>query len=186
MLSAEQEAELAESLRLLARWAFGFSREETINIVAEFVQDQGLSNCFTDGVPGEDWIIGFMKRHPTLTLRKPEQLKKTRLKAITNQEVLKDFFHLFRTLCVENNIFNDPSRIYNVDESGFPLDASRTKVLCEKGIRQLFNVIGGSGREQITVNGCCSADGKMLPPYVVYQAAQIRLKWTEDGPVGTK
>ena len=33
-----------------------------------------------------------------------------------------------------------------------------------------------------TINICCNAAGKYLPPYVVYKAEGIYAVWTKDGP----
>lgn len=40
---------------------------------------------------GKDWLAGFMKRHPTLSIRKPEKLSTTRAR-LTNPEITK-YFH---------------------------------------------------------------------------------------------
>ena len=153
-LSKDIEEELAKCIELFASWGFGMGRSEVIEVVREFVNHE-----FPDMKMEvtREWMDSFLKRHPTLTLRKPEQLKKTRVKAITAVDDLQDFYKLFETECTKNNLLNNPDRLYNVDETGFPLDPTRSKVLAEKGARNLFRVIGGSGREQITVNGCCNA-----------------------------
>lgn len=110
-LSPTEEEELVGCLKLLGSWGFGFTRKETKELVADFVRVNEIKNEFINGVPGEEWMALFESRHPDLTSRKPEQLKKTRVKAITNKEIFEDFFKLFQTLCTENNILNNPSRI---------------------------------------------------------------------------
>ena len=115
-------------------------------------------------LPTQDWLAGFTKRHPTLTTRLPEQLKAVRAKSSANATVLEKWFELVRETLEENNLINRPDRVFNVDETGLPLDPKRMKVICQKNIDHLFRVIGGSGRDSITVNGCASADGRMLPP----------------------
>ena len=79
-----------------------------------------------------------------------------------------------------------PEKIYNMDESVFPLDPKRIKVLCERGISHLFHLISGSGRDSITVQGCVWADGFMLPPYILYAAKNLRVYWTTNGPAGAE
>lgn len=53
-------------------------------------------------------------------------------------------------------------------------------------MRHLYRVIGGLGRETITVQGCGNAAGYMMPPYVVYSGKNLRLKWTVGAPEGSR
>ena len=62
------------------------------------------------------------------------------------------------------DLHNKPAQIYNVDETGLPLDPSKIKVIAERGAKNVFGIIGGSGRDNITVQGCGSASGHFLPP----------------------
>ena len=48
------------------------------------------------------------------------------------------------------------------------------------------SVIGGSGREQITVQTCISGIGKLLPPYIVYTGKHLMCEHTDGGPLGTR
>ena len=73
--------------------------------------------------------------------------------------------------------------IFNVIESGMPLDPSKLKVIRQMGIKRLYHIIGGSGRENITVQGSTSVD--VLPPYVVYSGKNLYLNWTRDGYPGS-
>ncbi|GFO40977.1 pogo transposable element with krab domain [Plakobranchus ocellatus] len=67
-----------------------------------------------------------------------------------------------------------------------PLDPKRLRVIGQKNISHLFRIIGGSGRDSITVNGCAGADRRMLPPYVVYSAKNLRDAWTIGRPQGCR
>ena len=163
------------------------TRHETRLIVGEYIRATGRENPFTEDLPGYDWLDGFMKRHKKeLTVRQPEQLKVTTVRSSANQVIFNAWFELLHTTLIENDLLDKPERIYNVDESGFPLDPKRLKVIAEKGAQNLFRIIGGSGRENITVQGCAKADGLMLPPYVLYAAKNLCGKWTEDGPEGAR
>lgn len=185
-LSHKEEEELATCLKLLSRWGFGLTRKETLEVVGEFITATGKESPFVDGIPGEDWLESFMKRHPELSTRLPEQLKSVRAKTAANKDTVSNWFKFLKETLVDNDLLDKPERIYNVDESGFPLDPKRLKVISQKGIPHLFRVIGGSGRENITVQGCGRADGVMLPPYVLYSAKNLRLSWTEGGPENAK
>ena len=82
VLSAAEEAEiLYETCQTFASWGFGLMKEDIINVVAEFVKYHKRHNVFTNGMPGDDWWVGFLRRHPDLVRRKPQQLQMVRAKA---------------------------------------------------------------------------------------------------------
>jgi len=76
-----------------------------------------------------------------------------------------------------------PDQVFNCDESGFATDPSAGFVLARRGSR-VVTAIGGSGRGQISVLACCSAAGKVLPPFVIYKAKKMNSTWTEGGHPG--
>jgi len=61
----------------------------------------------------------------------------------------------------------DPSRIINSDESGFIINSKTGLVLGPKGEKNLYEIVPGSEKEQITVLLTISADGTIYPPLVV-------------------
>ena len=74
VLSKAEEDEMARCLRVLSSWGLGFIKEELLDLVADYVKVMKIRNPFTEGRPGRDWYYGFLKRHPDLALRTPEQL----------------------------------------------------------------------------------------------------------------
>jgi hypothetical protein len=51
------------------------------------------------------------------------------------------------------NLLKDPRRMFNGDESGFPLCLKTGKVIAEKGARHVYHVTS-SNKQQITVMVC--------------------------------
>lgn len=182
-LSSLFEEELAECLKLLASWGWGFSTEELKNVVQEFIESVKLETPFVGGRPGKDWIQGFLKRHPDIVWRKTEHLSNARARA-EDPQVLAAWFDLLEKVLDENGIKDHSAHIFNVDETGFTTDPKPQKVLAEKGAKRVTQSIGGSGREQITVNCAVSASGKTLPPFVIYSGKNLYIAWTEGGPEG--
>ena len=182
-LSSHHEQELAECIKLLAGWGWGFTSEEVKNIVRDFTKEMQIDTPFTEGRPGDDWFRGFLMRHPDIVPRKTEHLSNARARA-EDPEVIKHFFQLFHKVLMDTQVKDMSAQIFNVDESGFVTDPKSQIVLAEKGSKRVTQNIGGSGREQITVNCAASASGKVLPPYVVYQGKNLYLAWTQGGPDG--
>ena len=66
---------------------------------------------------------------------------------------------------VENNIFDDPHCIYNLDETGMSLNPKSQKVVDAVGAKNP-SYITGQTKTQITVLACTSAAGSTLPPFI--------------------
>ena len=56
----------------------------------------------------------------------------------------------------ENKLMDKPAQIYNIDESGIPLDHRPPRVLTRKGQRKVRYCISGN-KSQITIVGCVNA-----------------------------
>ena len=168
---------------MLAEWGWGFSKEEVKDIIQEFVKENGIEIPFIDGRPSRDWLCGFLQRHSKVVPRKTEHLSNARAKA-EDPEVIKKLFQLVQKTLQDVGVSRPPSQIFNCDKIGFVTDPKTQVVSAEKGAARLTLIIGGSGREQITVNCACSASGQMLPSYVVYKGKNLYCEWVQGGPVG--
>ncbi|XP_050294180.1 uncharacterized protein LOC126734543 [Anthonomus grandis grandis] len=118
VLPSDIENEIVKCL--LARTAMGLpcDKAELRKLVGEYVNAKGLGTPFKNGVPEEDWYYSFMKRHPELSLKKPEHLQKLR-KDARKPEIVYHFFDDLKRFIDENNLDDKGSFIFNADESGF-------------------------------------------------------------------
>lgn len=121
-----------------------------------------------------------MKRHPSLTFKKPEQLQKLR-KDVRKPDVIYNFYSQLKDVYTTNNILSsfDGEFVFNCDESGFLTDPSKLKAIGEKG-KTLSRVSGGSGRESISVLAFISANGSFLPPFIVFKGDAVQARWTSE------
>ena len=76
---------------------------------------------------------------------------------------MKEYFDMVKKTLSDNNLMNKPAQIYNVDESGMPLDHRPPKVITQKGQKKVCSGTSGN-KSQITVIACVSAAGHVLPP----------------------
>ena len=185
-LTENEEAEIVETCQIFAEWGFGLRKEDVKGVVADFCRKLKRTNPFKQGVPGDDWWGGFMRRHPALVRRKPQALQMVRAQCSRVEIVNHWFIECLKPALDFLKLHNHPERIFNVDEVGFPLSGRPTSVLVKKGMKSPQSLIPGSGRDNITVQVCCSASGDLLPPYVIYTGQRLQYNCTMGGPIGTR
>ena len=83
-----------------------------------------------------------------------------------NDETLNQYFSLLKDVLTEHGILHSPSQIYNVDESGVPLDPKAPNVVAKRGVKKVrYRMSGKKG--QVTVVGCANAADQVLPPMII-------------------
>ena len=76
-----------------------------------------------------------------------------------------------------NELHDKPSQIFNLDETGMPLDPAPPQVVAGRGMKNPSAPPSGD-RSQITVLACCSASGYAFPlchlrPFISQARAQV-------------
>ena len=85
------------------------------------------------------------------------------------------------------NLMNAPHCIYNADETSFSLCSRPQRVTAKKGAKSPQYIVGGTGKENITVHGyVVSASGQLLPPYILYTGQQLMVDYTLGGPIRSR
>lgn len=161
----------------MGEWGFPLTPKDLGMLIKEFLDAKGLKTRLKDNKPGKDWVAKFMQRHPQLSLRKANLLKRSRA-AVGPQEV-RDFFHKFCK--VAEGV--PPQNIFNYDETNFTEDPGAKKALFARGTKYAEKVCDSS-KSAISVLFCGSATGVLLPPYVVYKATNCYPAWTNNGIPG--
>jgi hypothetical protein len=185
-LTQSQEEEIVLTCQLFAEWGFGLTKQDIINVVAEYFTATRTPNCFKDGVPGDDWWLLFRKRHPELVRRKPQALQMIRARSATPEVIRHWFVECLRPALDKLQLHGKPNCIFNVDETGFPLSGKPGHIMAKQGTKSPQAFIGGSGRENITVQTCINAEGKVLPPYIIYTGKYLLANGTNGGPSNTR
>lgn len=94
-------------------------------------------NCENEAA-GWDWLAGFRKRNPGISLRKPEGTSFSRASGF-NQEIVSSFSKIYDTTCSSmNNV--PPNRIYNLDESALSTVQESPKVHATTGKKQVGTI----------------------------------------------
>ncbi|XP_071083865.1 uncharacterized protein [Haliotis cracherodii] len=95
---------------------------------------------------------------------------------MVSQQKIADWFDTFTTYIADktdSDILHDPSRLYNADESGFPMCPKSGRVLAERGSQTVYN-FSASDKSQITVLACASASGDYTPPMIVFPGSRFK------------
>ncbi|XP_047026859.1 uncharacterized protein LOC124635108 [Helicoverpa zea] len=166
---------LATSVKTLAKWGFGLSRKEIIELVGQYVNVNKIETPFKRGIPGEDWFLNFKKRH-NLSIRKPEPLEYARKKAATDPFIIYGYFDLLKKILTELNLEDKPKQIWNLDESSLSLDPSKSRIVGERG-ECSSRVISTSGRENTTFVLAANAAGGRAPPLIIFKAKNVWDQW---------
>ena len=176
VLTKAEEEVLVNYCNLMAEIGYPLKRHELKKEVQRVLNSDGRSTPFKENLPGNYWFRAFINRHPDLTERTALSLGHER--AIISKEMLQVWFDGVHTF-LEKEIpdwkllLKDPRRIFNADESGFPLCVSSGKVLAPRGARHVYQVTPND-KTQITVMVCFNAYGDYQPPIIVYPGQRFR------------
>ncbi|KAJ8932323.1 hypothetical protein NQ318_020652 [Aromia moschata] len=101
--------------------------------VKYFLDSSPRENPFKNNCPGKGWYAAFLKRHQNITLRTSEGITST--SSVVFEADIRKWFSTVEAYLAENqltDIIEDPSRIYNGDETCFWLCPKNKKVLAPK------------------------------------------------------
>ena len=144
-------------------------------IVKDFLLANGLETVFNDGMPGYDWATAFMRRH-NMTLKTGGMMQLARKSVTSDPFVIYGFYDILRQEMARLEIMERPECIWNLDETGFPLDPSKAKTIGTKGAKTV-RVTSGSSRENISVLATCCADGTSLDPLIIFKGKNMQSSW---------
>lgn len=169
VLGVQGEEKLAKWILDMAKCGFPLNKQELLESVSKIIEKSGTKTPFKDGKPGETWYQKFLKRHPQISIREPEGINNARA-AITENRIriwFKELQEYIKSIDAID-IFEEPDRIYNGDETGFSLCPKSGKVLGPKGYKNLYIIKKNYEKENITVLLVFAASGKLCPPLVIF------------------
>lgn len=125
-----------------------------------------------------------MKRHPKISLRKPEHTSSARAHGF-NQDSVNNFYDKYEKLIKEHNI--KPECIWNVDETPVSTVPKGTaKVVAEKGKKQVGRLVSAERGEHTTAEICFSAVGNYMPPMIIFPRVRYKEAFSIGAPPGAK
>ena len=167
ILSNDVELKICEHVQVMEKSMYGLTPMQLRRLAYDMVEALGIKNPFNSAtkLAGKDWLMGFLQRHPTLSIRQPQATNIARAVGFNKPQVQR-FFGLYRAL-VERNTY-DPSNIWNMDETGITCVHRPRKIVASKGVRQVSKITSGERGKTVTVICAMSAVGTYLPPLFIF------------------
>lgn len=185
VFTAEQENLLVNYLQKAAAMYFGLCTKEVRKLAYEYAKKLGnkIPNSWSDNEQaGVDWLNGFLKRNPGLTLRTPEATSLSRATSFNRHNVNQFFDNLYRV--VERDSFT-AAQIWNVDETGCTTVQKPDKVVAKTGVKQVGAIVSAERGQLVTV--CCAVNalGNSVPPMMIFPRVHFREHFIAGAPPGT-
>lgn len=132
VLTHAQEVQLVQVILDYEARLFGLTVSDIRRLVYQFCTRNKIKHPFNNikQLAGEDWATAFLKRHSTLSVRKPEAVSIFRAAGF-NKEKVNRFYDALESVMIKDNVqVIPPSNIFNVDESGYTVcHKSHTRLL---------------------------------------------------------
>lgn len=171
-LSRTEETRLCDFLIESANMGYGKTRRQVLSLAENVAREKGL---LQGARISTGWWKRFLERQPKLSLRRGDATAHVRMDALS-QETIDQYFTLLREVYEEHNFEANPAQIYNMDETGMPLDPRPPKVVARKGQKKVRSRTSGN-KSQITVLGCVNCTGQAIPPMVIFDTQKLNREW---------
>lgn len=150
----------------MSKRGFPLTRKTLKRIALEIAMQSKSPPLFKKNGPSYKWLRHFLKRHKEISLRKPHALE--RVRAEVSSEQVEGFFSLLESTLDKLGIKNDPTRIFNLDETGFSSRIQgREKIIVSKGTKHAYQpTVSISGH--VTLQLAISAAGQTVAPFIIY------------------
>ena len=128
-------------------------------------------NWKRDNMAGADWIYGFLKRHPRISVRTPEATSLTRATSF-NKTNVQMFFNNLEEVMKRYEL--SPRNIYNMDETALTTVHKPEKILAQKNIKQVGLSTSAERGTLVTLVGCINAQGGSIPPFMIWPRVHFK------------
>ena len=180
-LSSSEELELAALLVDAAKMGYGRTRRDVKCLIETHLQINGKKG--ENFTVSNGWCDRFLKRHPNLSFRSSDSTAGVQMDALSKKN-LESYFELLKSVYDKYDFYCHPEAIY-MDETGVPLEPCPPKVVARRGQKKVQYRTSGT-KAQITVIGCGSATGQVLPPFIIFAAKQLNPFWMSDEVSGSR
>lgn len=178
------ETQLEEYILRCSKIYYGLTPKD----VRRFAYELALANNFV--IPETwvnfkmataEWFSSYMKRHPSLSIRSPEATSLSRATSFNKTNVGLFFNNLKKVLELYKLEAKD---IWNVDETGCQNVQRPSKIVAQKGSRQVGKATSAERGTTVTMALAVSAIGNTVPPMFIFPRVHFKEFMVRDGPPG--
>ncbi|XP_072401074.1 uncharacterized protein [Diabrotica undecimpunctata] len=184
VIDIDQEKSIAGYIIKAAHIFYGLPPKEIRKLAFQLAVKYSLNMADTwrqNAMAGEDWFSGFMKRNPELSIRCAQATSLSRAASfnVTNVKLFYD-----NLANVMDKYKFEPKDIYNIDETGVTTVQKPSKVVAEKGTRQVGALTSGERGTLVTIALAVNAIGNSIPPIFIFPRKRYKDHLVRDSPVG--
>jgi len=187
VLSHSQEEELVDLIKDMVKRLFGLSQVDLQRLIYKYCKMNHIRNNFSQKhqSAGRDWFEAFLRRHPDLSVRKPEPTSVHRAIGFNSAKAKLFLNKLGSVLFDQNGLRLIPeTQIYNVDESGYTVCHKPSAVVAKKGRRGVGAITSAEKGKTITAVCCMSAAGHFVPPMLIFPRMRVKPEMMDRAPTG--
>lgn len=184
VFSVSEENELCAYLLEMEERLYGLTVKDLKALVYQLAIKNNKPNPFNaeKKEAGREWINGFLKRHPELSIRKPENTSAARASGF-NKVAVEKFFNFLGNVYDEHQL--TPDRIYNCDETGVSVvPKTNSKIIAKRGRKQVGVIVSAERGQTVTVEICFSAAGNYMPPMLIFPRKKMNLELMVNSQAG--
>lgn len=184
VFSKEEEVHLSNYCLRAADIYFGLSTSEIRKLAYSYASSLSKNmpkNWGENKEAGRDWFIGFLKRNPSLSIRRPEATSLSRATSF-NKKNVDDFFDNL-TIVFDRHQY-PPHCIWNVDEFGVTTAQVPERVIARKGCKQVGAMTSAERGQLVTLAETVNASGNSMPPFFVFPRVHFKVYFLNGGTPG--
>ncbi|XP_072380273.1 uncharacterized protein [Diabrotica undecimpunctata] len=184
IFSVEQEHEILDHILEMEKRFFGITYKELRCLAFDFAQANNIANNFNKDtrMASKKWVYGFLSRHRNISLRKPEATSYARATGF-NKNAVQSFFNDLESIYNKHHL--TPDRIWNIDETGVTTVQKLSKVLAQRGKKQVGGLKSAERGVNVTIVAAMSASGNFLAPAFIFPRKKIKPELMDNAPNGS-
>lgn len=183
VFTQEQEHELVNYLKTMEARLFGLTMKDLRTLAYQLAVRNGIGHRFKNQMAGQDWVNGFLKRNPSLSIRQPESTSGARAMGF-NKVAVDNFFSLLTNLVDKYKL--TASQLFNCDETGISVNPKiNSKIIACKGKRQVGSLTSAERGETVTCLICMSPSGAYMPPMLIFPRKKMQKEFELGLPPGS-
>lgn len=168
VFTEDEEEDLKDHLNTLHEWGYPFGRWDIRLVVKQYLDTCGRTeHRFKDNFPGDLWIEKFLSRHPDIRIKLCRNIPSRGhfIERDTVKQYILNLSSVVQTVRPEN--------ILNFMEVGLTGDPLRSMTV---ELRELRYPVGKRKvKSSAALMLACTAVGKMLPSYVIFEGKPINI-----------